>query len=167
VKRAALALVCLLATRAHAETQLQLDLGIGVIGLGVEKRLCECFSVQVEATGLSTFYLPLIGGGVTTYAFGGGTRATWFPQRDPKGLFVTAAMRVERAAGDTEIGENATGLLLAPALTVGQGFRPTKNIDVRFGFGAQWIHYNLKAPSRRLKADVPYLMVELVVGYRL
>ncbi|MBA3463823.1 MAG: hypothetical protein H0T46_27955 [Deltaproteobacteria bacterium] len=167
MKRAALALVCLLATRAEAEPQLQLDLGVGLIGLGVELPICDCFSVQVEATGLSTFYLPLIGGGITTYAFGGGTRATWFPGRDPAGLYVAAAMRVERAAGDTSLGERATGLLLAPALTVGQGFRPTKKVDVRFGFGAQWIHYNLKTPSGRLKADVPFLMVELVLGYRL
>jgi hypothetical protein len=167
VKRAALALVCLLATRAHAEPQLQLDLGVGVIGLGVELPICDCFSVQVEATGLSTFYLPLIGGGITTYAFGGGARGTWFPGRNPAGLYVAAAMRVERAAGDNELGERATGLLLAPALTVGQAFRVTKKIDLRFGFGGQFIHYNLKSPSRRLKADVPYLMVELVIGYRL
>lgn len=167
MKRAALALLGLLATRAHAEPQVQLDLGVGVIGLGIELPVCDCFSVQVEATGLSTFYLPLIGGGITTYAFGGGARGTWFPQRNPAGLYVAAAMRVERAAGDNALGERATGLLLAPALTVGQAFRLTKKIDLRFGFGAQWIHYNLKAPAGRLKADVPYLMVELIVGYRL
>ena len=167
MKRAALALVCLLAMRAEAEPQLQLDLGVGVVGLGIELPICECFSVQVEATGLSTFFLPLIGGGITAYGFGGGTRATWFPGRNPAGLYVAAAMRVERAAGDNELGERATGLLLAPALTVGQAFRPTKKLDVRFGFGGQWIHYNLKSDSRRLKADVPYLMVELVLGYRL
>jgi hypothetical protein len=51
-------------------------------------------------------------------------------------------------------------------LSVGQAFR-TKTFDLRFGFGGQFLHYNIKTGNERLKADVPFLMVELVIGYRL
>ncbi len=183
--------VLLLATTAHAETfdckkastrpwssiyrcenqepsrELQLDLGLGVIGIGFEQPIATHLAVQVELTGFSTFYLPLIGGGVSVLGFGAGVRGTWFSGRDGRGLFVTPIFRFERVAGEKETGQTGHGFAEVAGLTIGQAFRVTSKLDFRLGFGAQMIHYQIDTAGGALTATVPFLAIDLVVGYRL
>ncbi|CAN5907642.1 hypothetical protein BH11MYX3_BH11MYX3_26330 [soil metagenome] len=190
MKRSALA-VLLAAGAAHAETplcerardrpwnsiyrcenqtlakQLQLDLGLGVIGIGFELPIASHLLVQLEATGFSTFYLPLIGGGVNVLGAGGSMRATWVSGNDGRGLFVTPVFRFERVGGEKETGETGHGFAEAAGITIGQAFRVTPKLDLRVGFGGQMIHYRIPTAGGTLTATVPFLALDLVVGYRL
>ncbi len=189
MKRIAIALL-LIATAAHAETrdcerardrpwssiyrcenqtlakQLQLDLGLGVVGLGFELPIASHLLVQLEITGFSTFFLPLIGGGVNVLGAGGGVRATWIDGKDGRGLFVTPFFRFERVGGEKATGESGHGFAETAGITIGQAFRVTPKLDLRIGFGGQLIHYRLDTATP-LTATVPFLAVDLVVGYRL
>jgi len=165
VKRAVIAIVCLAAAPAAAEPQLQLDVGLLHGGIGYERPFGK-IAVQLEAVGGSTAYLPTMGLGVSSLWAGGGARVTLFPRRAGKGLFATAAFRAGYASAENEDGVSGHGLLMTPALTIGQAFR-RKTLDLRFGFGMQIIHYNIKTGDERLKANAPFLLFELVIGYRL
>lgn len=190
MKRIALA-VLLVAGTAHADTplcerardrpwssiyrcenqalanQLQLDIGLGVLGIGLELPIASHLLVQLEATGFSTFFLPLIGGGVSVLGAGGGVRATWIDGNDGRGLFVTPFFRFERVGGEKETGETGHGFAEAAGITIGQAFRLTPKLDLRVGFGGQMIHYRIPTSGGTLIATAPFLAVDLVVGYRL
>lgn len=147
--------------------QLQLDLGTGVIGVGLELPVAAHLAVQVEATGFSTFFLPLVGGGVNVVGAGVGVRPTWIAGRDGRGLFVTPMFRLAYVGAEKETGERGHGLAIATGLTVGQAFRVSQRLDLRLGFGGQLIHYDVRTAGGPLTATVPFLALELVIGYRL
>jgi hypothetical protein len=150
----------------HLAQQLQLDLGVAVVGIGMELPVAAHLAVQLEALGFSTFYLPLAGGGVTTNGYGAGVRGTWFAGRDGRGLFVTPFLRLAHVGGEKETGERGHGLATASGITVGQAFRATRNIDLRFGFGAQLVHYDIRTAGGTLRATTPFLAFDLVIGFR-
>jgi hypothetical protein len=110
--------------------------------------------------------LPYIGGGVNTYGGGGGVRATWLAEPSGHGLYITSYFRLEGVHGlhDHKPGN---GPATATGLMVGQAFRVSDKVDLRFGFGGQWITYAIDTAAGKLTASVPFLAVELVVGYRL
>ena len=167
MRRALIALVAC-ATAAHAESrgsQFQIDAGAGVLAVGLEAPVSRHVAWQVEAVGLTTFYLTFVGGGTNTLGYGAGSRLTWLATPDGTGLYVAGALRFVLASGDRD-NAPGRGLLVSPALTIGQAFRATKTLDLRFGFGAQWIHYDMTTAKGRLNADTPFIMVELIVGKR-
>ena len=167
MRRAAIAFVLCAASVAHADggDQLQIDLGAGVVGLGLEARVSPRVAWQLEAIGTTTLYLKYVGGGTNTLGYGAGTRLTWLQKKNGTGLYVAGALRFVRGRGERD-GAPGHGLVWLPALTLGQAFRATKSVDVRFGFGAQWIHYDMRTSKGPLTADVPFIMVELLVGFR-
>ena len=146
--------------------QLQLDLGVAVVGLGLEAPVASHLALQIEAIGFSTFYLPLVGGGVTTNGYGAGVRGTWFAGRDGRGLFVTPFFRFAHVAGEKDTGDRGHGLATASGITVGQAFRATRTVDLRFGFGAQLLHYDVRTAGGTLRATTPFLAFDLVIGFR-
>ncbi len=160
----------LLASTAVAEPrpaqQIQIDLGIAVAGLGLESPVASHLALQMEAIGFSTFYLPLAGGGVATWGAGAGVRGTWFAERDGRGLFVTPFFRLAHVGGEKETGERGHGVATAAGITVGQAFRATPSIDLRFGFGAQLVHYDIRTAGGTLRATTPFLAFDLVIGFR-
>lgn len=161
----ALLVLAAIAGAAHADPQVQLDLDIGKVGVAYEHPVGAHVAIAAEATGFSTYFLPFIGGGIVTFGGGGGARATYIGHgRRP--LYLALAGDYERIAGDDEAGNRARGNAWLASATVGQTFR-TKALDVRVGFGAQWVHYLLRAEDKHLRADVPFLALELVLGYRL
>lgn len=167
--RLALGLVLLAGSAANAEParQLQLDLGIGVVGVGMELPVADHLAIQLEATGFSTFFLPLIGGGVDVVGYGAGVRPTWLAGEDGRGLFVTPMFRLEHVGGEKATGERGHGLAIATGVTIGQAFRVSAKVDLRLGFGGQLIRYDLRTAGGPLTATVPFLAVDVVVGYRL
>jgi len=168
-RRAATVLALCAASVAHAEPprgpQLQIDLGAGVVGVGLEAQVSDHLAWQMEAIGTTTLYLKYVGGGTNTLGYGAGTRLTWLQKRDGTGLYVAGALRFVRGRGERD-GDPGHGLVWLPAVTLGQAFHATKTVDLRFGFGAQWIHYDMRTKSGPLTADVPFIMVELLVGIR-
>jgi len=164
VRRALLALVLCAAGPARAD-QLQIDAGAGVLGVGLEAQVSPHVGWQMEAIGTTTLYLRYVGGGTNTLGYGAGTRLTWLQKKDGTGLYITGALRFVRARGERD-GEPGHGLLWAPAITLGQAFHAGKKTDLRFGFGAQWIHYDMRTKAGPLTADVPFIMVELLLGFR-
>lgn len=169
MKRALLATVMCIASAAHADeprgSQFQIDAGAGVLGVGLEAAVSPHVGWQMEAIGTTTLYLKYVGGGTNTLGYGAGTRLTWLQKRDGTGLYIAGALRFVRARGERD-GAPGHGLLWAPALTLGQAFHAGKKADLRFGFGAQWIHYDMRTEKGPLTADVPFIMVELLVGFR-
>ena len=165
----ALAFVSWLAAAASADTdrgsQVQIDLGAGVVGVGFEAAVSPHLAWQMEAIGTTTLYLKYVGGGTNTLGYGAGTRLTWLQKRDGTGLYVAAALRFVRGRGERD-GEPGHGLVWAPAITLGQAFHAGEKLDLRFGFGAQWIHYDMRTEAGPLTADVPFIMVELLIGFR-
>src|SRR5204863_5412980 len=125
------------ATSAQAErgAQLQLDAGAGVVGLGLEAPVSNHVAWQIEAVGLTTFYLKFVGGGTNTLGFGAGSRLTWHAKRDGTGLYLAGALRFVFAHGSRDDAPGR-GLVVSPAITIGQAFHATKTVDLRFGFGA-------------------------------
>jgi len=170
VTRTIVLAILVLASSARAEPalrrQLQADVALGAIGFGLEQPVAAHLALGVEATGFSTFFLPFIGGGVNTYGGGGGVRATWLGERSGHGLYVTSFFRLEGVHG-LHFHQPGNGPATATGLMVGQAFRASDKLDVRFGFGGQWVTYDLSTRAGRLTASVPFLAVELVVGYRL
>jgi hypothetical protein len=159
-----LVVLAALAGTAAADPQVQLDLDIGKVGVAYEQPVGTHVAIAAEATGFSTYFLPFIGGGIVTFGGGGGVRATYIGVgRRP--LYVALSSHYERVAGDDEAGNRASGNAWLAGATVGQAFR-TNALDVRVGFGAQWVHYLLRADDKHLRADVPFLALELVLGYR-
>jgi len=148
------------------ERQLQLDVGIGVIAVGQELPVSPHLAVALEATGFSTFFLPLVGGGVAVTGAGAGVRPTWFAERSGHGLFASGSFLLEQVGGD-KAGTHGHGLAYAASLQVGQAFRASRQLDVRLAFGPQWIHYEIPTAAGALTANVPFLAIDLVIGYRL
>lgn len=146
--------------------QLQLDLGLAVIGIGMELPVAAHLAASVEAIGFSTFYLPLAGGGVATTGYGAGVRGTWIDGRDGRGLFVTPFFRLAQVGGEKATGDRGHGIATAAGITVGQAFRATQTIDLRFGFGVQLVHYDIRTARGTLQATTPFLAFDLVIGYR-
>ena len=164
MKRAVIALVMCAASSARAD-QLQIDAGAGVLGVGLEAQVSTHVAWQMEAVGTTTLYLKYVGGGTNTLGYGAGTRLTWLQKKNGTGLYLTGALRFVRARGERD-GEPGHGLAWLPAITLGQAFHAGKKLDLRFGFGAQWIHYDMRTMKGPLTADVPFIMVELLVGIR-
>jgi hypothetical protein len=172
VNRAAALALALVASTAAADRrerprpQVQIDLGAAVVGLGLETPIAAHLALQMEAIGFSTFYLPLVGGGVTTNGYGAGVRGTWFAGRDGRGLFVTPFFRFAHVAAEKDTGDRGHGLATATGITVGQAFRATPTVDLRFGFGAQLLHYDIHTKGGALHATTPFLAFDLVIGFR-
>lgn len=156
----------LVASTAAAERQLQIDVGIAVVGLGMELPVADHLAVQMEAIAFSTFYLPLAGGGVATWGGGAGVRGTWFAGRDATGLFVAPVFRLAQVGAEKDTGDRGHGLATAAGITVGQAFRVTRTMDMRFGFGAQMVHYDIRTAGGTLRATTPFLAADLVLGFR-
>ena len=164
MKRALVALVLCAATTAHAD-QLQIDAGAGVLGVGLEGQVTKHVAWQMEAIGTTTLYLKYVGGGTNTLGYGAGTRLTWLQKKNGTGLYIAGALRFVRGRGERS-GEPGHGLVWLPAITLGQAFHVGKTTDLRFGFGAQWVHYDMRTTKGPLTADVPFIMVELILGFR-
>lgn len=146
--------------------QVQIDLGVATVGIGLETPIATHLALQMEAIGFSTFYLPLVGGGVATWGGGAGVRGTWFAGRDGRGLFVAPFFRFAHVGAEKATGERGHGLATAAGITVGQAFRATRAVDVRFGFGAQMLHYDIHTTGGALHATTPFLAFDLVIGFR-
>lgn len=161
----------LAASHASAEQrqlarQIQIDLGVAVAGVGIELPVAAHLAVQMEAIGFSTVYLPVVGGGVATWGGGAGVRGTWLAKRDGTGLFVTPFFRLAQVGADTATGDHGHGVATAAGITVGQAFRATRTVDLRFGFGAQLLRYDIRTAGGALRATTPFLAFDLVIGFR-
>lgn len=165
----ALVVLCLLASPAladehpsHLNRQLQFDLGLSVVHAGLEIPIGNRLAVAFGGGIFGTYFLPWFDAGDDVAGPGGGVRATWFRNRDGRGLYVTPYVRASYVSGERD-GMKGTGVAITSGLFAGWCFAVKGRFDVRVGAGAQYIYID----ADPLGASTPFVGLDLVVGYRL
>jgi len=164
--RVALVALLMMASSARADeirSQAQIDGGLSVIGPGYEIPLTDHLAAQAEVFVFGTYFLPWFDAGDDVKGFGGGTRATYFGREGGRGWYVTTYFRLVGVDKTSIVG--ASGIGFAGGAFVGWAFGLSKNVDLRIGAGAQYIHFHIHDDD--ISTSTPFVALDAVVGYRL
>jgi hypothetical protein len=142
--------------------QVMFDLGLSVVHAGLELPVGDHLAVSVGAGIFGTYFLPWFDAGDDVKGPGGGVRATWFKNRDGRGLYVTPYVRASYVSGERD-GMKGTGVAITSGLFAGWCFAVKRRFDVRIGAGAQYIYID----ADPLGASTPFIGLDFLVGYRL
>jgi hypothetical protein len=164
----ATALLSIAAARAHADVlapQVQLDGGLSVIGIGYEHPVAQHYAVAVEAVVFGTYFLPWFDAGEDVKGVGFGLRPTWFHRPDGHGLYVTPYFRGVTVDEASLFG--ADGLGLEAGVFAGWAFALPRDLDLRIGAGAQYIHFHVDTPTGEARTSTPFIALDALLGKRL
>jgi hypothetical protein len=152
--------------QADAPAQVQADLGLTVIQLAYEHPINRHFAASISAGLFGSYFLPWFDLGDDVIGVGGGVRATWFARETGRGFYIAPYVRAHRVSGDHD-SMHGTGLGVTTGAFAGWAFGLTDRLDLRLGVGAQFIHQYLDTTAGRASTSVPFVALDLVVGYRL
>ncbi len=148
------------------EPQLQADVGLSVIQAAYEHPFGRRVSASVSAGIFGSYFFPWFDLGDDVVGLGGGFRVTWFARDSGRGLYIAPYVRVHRVSGDR--GDlHGTGLGVSAGAFAGWAFGLTDRLDLRLGFGAQYIRHSIDTDAGRLTSSAPFVAIDILVGYRL
>ena len=146
--------------------QLQADLGLTVIQLAYEHPIGSHFAASISAGLFGSYFLPWFDLGDNVIGVGAGVRGTWFARETGRGFYIAPYFRAHRVSGDHD-SMHGTGLGFTTGAFAGWAFGLTDRLDLRLGVGAQFIPQHLDTAAGTASTSVPFVALDLVVGYRL